>query len=201
MQWTVCPGHGKGAQQHCAKIYCSGQITTKSPANSESHGHTQFRTLISSVPPAPTKEGDHHPVLWDLRLVCVGSQGLATLKCVKSLYWTLFPLSLQGLLFRFQQWRTQKREWAPFCFFLCLFVWCFFPHTVSCHQSNHHTVCNSAGPGPRRWPIVGTSNGAGVDRHSLAMLPKEAEGEAPGDEEGTENLNSAKSITWTVVQL
>lgn len=71
---------------------------------------------------------------------------------------------------------------SPFLF-VCLFD--VFSHTVSCHQGNHHTVCDfSTGPGPRRWPLVGTSNGAGIDRHSRAMLPEEAEVGALGDEEG-----------------
>ena len=45
---------------------------------------------------------------------------------------------------------------------------------------------------------MGTSNATGIDRHNLAMLPKEAE-VGGGDEGGAENLSST-SISWTVVQ-
>lgn len=42
---------------------------------------------------------------------------------------------------------------------------------------------------------MGTSNAAGVDRHNVAILPKEADLEVPDEKEGVENLNTAKSIS------
>lgn len=90
------------------------------------------------------------------------------------------PIITAGSALQISAAEDTKGRWAPF---VCLMFFSF-PHTVGCHQSNRHPICSSAGPGPRRWPSVGSSNGAGMDRHSLAMLPKEAEVGALGDEEG-----------------
>lgn len=74
----------------------------------------------------------------------------------------------------------------------------FFPHSRLPSKSHHTVWSSSAGPEPRRWPPAGTFNAAWVDRHNLAMLPKEAE-VGRGDEGRAENL-SITSISWTDVQ-
>lgn len=135
---------------------------------------------------------------WTLRpkacLLCSESQ--ASLKCVSSLYWTMFSLSLWGLpALQISALEGRKRKMRPFQLVCLMF---FFPHSRLSSKS-HHTVCtSSAGPEPRRWLPAGTSNTAWVDRHNFAMLPKEAE-VGIGDEGRAENL-SITSISWTGIQ-
>lgn len=92
----------------------------------------------------PLKARVYQPELWGLRLYLLCSESQASLKCVSSLYWTVFSyLCGVCLLFRFQLWRGEKENET---FSVGLFD--VFSHTVGCHQKAITLACTSAGPEP-----------------------------------------------------
>lgn len=79
----------------------------------------------------PLKARVYQPELWGLRLACFVQKARPL--------WNVCRLSTEPcshylcgacLLFRFQLWREEKGKWDLFSWF----VWCFFSHTVGCHQ-------------------------------------------------------------------
>lgn len=79
----------------------------------------------------PLEARVHQPELWGLRLTCFVQKARPV--------WNVCSLSAEPcshylcgacLLFRFQRWREEKGKWDLFSWL----VWCFFSHTVGCHQ-------------------------------------------------------------------
>lgn len=101
----------------------------------------------------------YQPELWGLFVsVLFRKPGLSEM-CV-ALYWTVLIISVESACSSYFSFEGRKEIWYNLSSW---FVWCFFSHTVGCHQS-HHTACNFlAGPEPRRWLPAGTSPQPGLD--------------------------------------